>query len=180
MTLERGDRAGGHLGIQVVRVTLDPRAALIAVVARAAGGHQVQAREFLVRGVQVVQHLGAELAHLAAGDDAHLHVVQQGTQRDVHAGGQRRLRGRQGVIEIKGNELHDATLLLRSLRIFDSALRGLGLLVGGHREDLQQNDRGDEAAPDEQDRQDHQSDSGSGHLAPPSFEALSSASSARI
>ena len=180
MTLERVDRTGGHLGIQVVRVTLDPGPTLIAVVARAAGGHQVQPREFLVRGVQVVQHLGAELAHLTAGDDAHLHVVQQGTQSDIHAGGQRRLRGRQGVIEIKGNELHDATLLLCSFRGFDSALGCFGLLVSGHRQDLQQHDGRDEATPHEQDRQDHEGDSGSGHLAPPSVEAVSSASSARI
>ena len=163
-----------------MRVTLDPGPTLIAVVTRAAGGHQVQPREFLIRGVQVVQHLSAELTHLAAGDDAHLHVVQQGPQSDVHAGRQRGLRGRQGVIEIKGNELHDATLLLRSFRGFDSALRGLGLFIGGHREDLQQHDGRDEATPHEQDRQNHESDSGSGHLAPPSIEAVSSASSARI
>ena len=180
MTLKRSDGTGGDLGVQVVRVTLDPGPTLVAVVARAAGGHQVQAREFLIRGVQVVQHLGAELAHLAAGDDAHLHVVQQGPQSDVHAGRQRRLRGRQGVIEIKGNELHGATLLLRGCRGLDSALRGLGLFIGGDREDLQQHDGRDEATPHEQDRQDHQSDSGSGHLAPPSIEAVSSASSARI
>ena len=180
MTLERGNCAGGDLGIQVVGVTLHPRAILVAVVARAAGGHQVQARELLVRGVQVVQHLGAELPHLATGDDAHLHVAEQGTQRDVHAGGQRRLRGRQGVIEIKGNELHDATLLLRSFGGFDSALCCLGLLVRRDREDLQHDDGSDEATPDEQNRQDHEGDSGSGHLAPPSLEAVSSVSSARL
>ena len=37
-----------------------------------------------------------------------------------------------------------------------------------------------QTTPHEQDRQDHQSDGGSGHLAPPSIEAVSSASSARI
>ena len=107
MALQGFDDAGGHLRVQVVRVTLDPLPALEAVVASAAGRHQVQTREFLVGGVQVVEYLRTELPHLATGDDAHLHMVQQGPQRDVHACGQRRLRGGQRVIEIKGNELHD-------------------------------------------------------------------------
>ena len=137
MTLKRSDRTGGDLGIQVVGVTLNPGPTLVAVVARTAGGHQVQARELLVRGMQVVQHLRAELAHLATGNDAHLHLIEQRAQSHVHTGGQRRLRRRQGVIEIKGNELHDATLMLRSFGGFDSTLRGLGLFIGGHRQDLQ-------------------------------------------
>ena len=65
MTLERGNRAGCHLGIQVVSIALNPGTILVAVVARAARGHQVQARELLIGGMQVIQHLGAELTHLA-------------------------------------------------------------------------------------------------------------------
>ena len=107
MALQGFDDAGGHLRIQVVRVTLDPLPTLEPVVASAAGRHQMQTREFLVRGIQVVEHLRTELPHLATGDDAHLHVIQQRAQRHVHLGWQRRLRGGQRIIEIKGNELHD-------------------------------------------------------------------------
>ncbi len=96
----------------------------------------MQTREFLVGGVQVVEYLRTELPSHLATEMMHTSTCSAGLQRDVHACGQRRLRGGQRVIEIKGNELHDATPnASQSFGGFDSALSGLGLFIGGHRED---------------------------------------------
>ena len=76
MALKRGHGTCGEIGIQVVSVALNPRTVVVPIVAGPAGRHQVQARKLRVTGVEVVEHLGAELAHLAAGNDAHFHVIQ--------------------------------------------------------------------------------------------------------
>ena len=89
MALKRGHGTRGEIGIQVVSVALNPRTVVVPIVAGPAGRHQVQARKLRVTGVEVVEHLRRELAHLAAGNNTDIDVVEQRAQRRVHAGGQR-------------------------------------------------------------------------------------------